>query len=303
MKKMIKALTAVTLCAVLALGGCSGGSEPGKVTVPRTAAPTEYKLTESKDAGNSGDVKLEKGDIYAVISVKDFGDIKVKLYPDLVPYGVYNFVELANSGVYNGRNFHRIVENFMIQGGSESGDGAGGKDIDGGSFKNEVNTSLRHYYGALCFASNAIGDLSDGFYIVNSKKPQDDLDYVYNKVAENSAKEYQYAQAILQSITPDIENYQKIKTTYESKLAYNEQSFYGVAAMYNNITDEVRKTYTEKGGKAELDGCYTVFGQTVEGFDVIDKITAVEKTTGNDGDESKPVKEIIIDKIEIFTME
>ena len=72
--------------------------------------------------------------------------------------------------------------------------------------------------------------------------------------------------------------------------------------MESSLTDAVKTTYSEKGGVPSLDGAYTVFGQTVEGFDVIDKITAVEKEDDGKGNISKPVKEILIDKIEIFTM-
>ena len=300
----------------MTLAGCSNNNAAETTTAASTAAPvaqngtsspdqapTEFKLTESKDAGNSGDVKLEKGDTYAVISIRDFGDIKVKLYPDLVPYGVHNFVELAKNGTYNGRNIHRIEEDFMIQGGSASGDGSGGTSIDGGEFKNEVNTSLRHYYGALCYASNALGDLSDGFYIVNCKKPKTDLESLYEKVANTYLNQAQNCVGILQSMSPDMDNYDYAYYLYGNMFEYSKGAYYAVAAMYNSITDAVKKTYEEKGGKPEIDGCYTVFGQTVEGFDVIDKITAVEKEANSQGVVSKPVKDIIIDKIEIFTME
>jgi len=61
----------------------------------------------------------------ATIDVKDFGTIKVELYPEIAPNTVANFVTLANNGYYNGLTFHRIVEGFMIQGGDSKGDGTG----------------------------------------------------------------------------------------------------------------------------------------------------------------------------------
>lgn len=294
MKKTMKTIIASALCTgLIILSGCSGKPEATK----------SFKITESTAAGNSGDVTLEKGDTYAVISIKDYGDIKIKLYPDLVPYAVYNFVELAKKGTYNGRNFHRIVEDFMIQGGSASGAGSGGKSIDGGEFKNDVNTALRHYYGALCYAASGLGDISDGFYIVNCKTPQTDLENIYDATSINytyTASLYgQYAELI----NPSMEDYDKAYKLYTGIRDYNQGAVKAVTAMKKTITDAVKNTYAEKGGKAQLDGGYTVFGQTVEGFDVIDKITAVEKETGADGTESKPLTEIIIDKVEIFTME
>ena len=144
MKKTTRSIIAAALCASMMLAGCSNNNTEQTTTASQTAAvqntdrpeaPTSFKLTESTDAGNSGDVKLEKGDTYAVISIRDFGDIKIKLYPDLVPYGVYNFIELAKNGTYNGRNIHRIEEDFMLQGGSASGDGSGGSSFEGGEFK------------------------------------------------------------------------------------------------------------------------------------------------------------------------
>ena len=292
MKKICKNICAVSLAAVMMLSGCS--SRPAKIT--------EFKLTSSTEAGNSGDVKLEKGDTYAVISVKDYGDIKVKLYPKEMPYSVYNFVELAKSGAYNGRNFHRIVKDFMIQGGSANGAGGAGQCIDGGNFKNEVNTSLRHYYGALCYAESSMGDISDGFYIVNKKSTNAIADY-YNSNYSVCVKKAKSYKAQLEALDPAAENYDKIMKNGTALFNYMIGSAKAIEAMYNTITDEVTKTYNERGGVPQLDGMYTVFGQTVEGFDVIDRISAVETVETGSGEVSKPTSDIIIEKVEIFTVE
>lgn len=60
------------------------------------------------------------------MSIKDYGTIKLELYPDLAPETVANFVKLAQNGYYNGLTFHRVIEDFMIQGGDKAGDGTGG---------------------------------------------------------------------------------------------------------------------------------------------------------------------------------
>ena len=325
MKRMNIKLAAVSLSAAMILAGCNGNNEPAASTPAETttAAPagtssaadtapassdgkpakvTETVVTSSTDAGNSGDVKLESGDTYAVISIKDYGDIKVKLYPELAPYSVYNFVELAKAGTYNGRNFHRILEDFMAQGGSANGEGSGGDSFEGGSFRSEINTSLRHYYGAFCYAS-AAGDISDQFYIVNNKKPQTDIESTYVQYSNyyyGQAQQYAEAVKSLDTSSPD---YAMAYSYYKIQFDFNMKGAEGEAAMYETVTDDVKKTYEEKGGVPFLDGAYTVFGQTVEGFDVLDKITAVEKVEGSDGAVSKPKTDIIIDKVEIFTME
>lgn len=309
MKKYVGIFAAVSLCAVMSLCGCS---QNGSAQTTETASAAKegavaknesFKLTKSTDAGNSGNAELQKGDTYAVISVKDYGDIKIKLYPELAPYSVYNFTELAKKGAYNGRNFHRIIEGFMAQGGSANGRGSGGECIDGGNFKNEINTSLRHYYGALCYAASGIGDISDGFYIVNNKQPQNDIRGVYSTVNANYSYYEEGYTSYLESLDKSSDSYSSDSALLSSLIEYNGNAKNASEAMTETITEAVEQTYAEKGGTPSLDGGYTVFGQTVEGFDVIDKITAVEKTLGDDGAVSKPTTEIIIDKIEIFTME
>ena len=69
--------------------------------------------------GHKGEVKIEKGATYAVMTIKDYGDITIKLYPDAAPKGTQNFIDLANSGYYNGKTFHRVVADFMAQGGKD----------------------------------------------------------------------------------------------------------------------------------------------------------------------------------------
>lgn len=66
----------------------------------------------------------------ATIEVKDYGTIKVELYPNQAPNTVSNFIKLSNNGFYNGLTFHRVISGFMIQGGDKNGDGTGGPSID-----------------------------------------------------------------------------------------------------------------------------------------------------------------------------
>ena len=102
----------------------------------------------------------------ATMEVENFGTIKMELYPDLAPETVANFVTLANRGFYDGLTFHRIVKDFMIQGGDPNGDGSGSAKIadlkDGGEdteytikgefFANGVDNNLKFEEGVLAMA-------------------------------------------------------------------------------------------------------------------------------------------------------
>ena len=102
----------------------------------------------------------------ATMEVENFGTIKMELYPDLAPETVANFVALANRGFYDGLTFHRIVKDFMIQGGDPNGDGSGSAKIsdlkDGGEdteytikgefFANGVDNNLKFEEGVLAMA-------------------------------------------------------------------------------------------------------------------------------------------------------
>lgn len=299
MKKNRLAVTSLLLSGVLLLSGC--GEKKSTFIYPedyqRVAAVKSPVITESTEKGNSGEVKLESGDTYAIISVKDYGDIKVKLYPDEAPYAVQNFIDLALAGTYEGRTFHRVISGFMAQGGSADGKGSGGDSFEGGAFKNEINTSLRHYYGALCYAS-AMGDMSDQFYIVNNKEANEGLSELYTQYAEYNKYMLDQYEAMKEIYAGDEATLAQIKIFTD----FYSSSVDGAEAMKNTITDAVTEKY-KNGGTPSLDGGYTVFGQTVEGFEVLDKISSVETVMGSDGAMSKPATDIIISSVTIHTAE
>ena len=303
MKKFVRNICAASLCAVMLLSGCSGSDGNGGSSAAQdngTGKPLSQRVTKSTEPGNSGDVKLEAGDTYAVISVKDYGDITVKLYPDEVPYAVYNFTELAKAGTYNGRNFHRVMPEFMIQGGSANGKGTGGDSFDGGNFRCEINTSLRHYYGALCMA-NAGGNPRDQLYIVNDKLPQGSVAEAYQEYVDATQQQSEVMDMYLGMIDKNDASQKQIYDYYALQKQFYLDYNIGAQAMLDTITDSVVSTYETKGGTPLLDGGYTVFGQTVDGFDVIDAITAVETVDDGNGNITMPATDVIIEKIEIFT--
>lgn len=120
------------------------------------------------------------GTHHAVITVKDYGDIKLVLDGDTAPITVKNFVELAKSGFYDGLTFHRIIKGFMIQGGDPKGNGTGGSDktIRGEFSKNGVENNISHKRGVISMArSQDNNSASSQFFIM--RKDGDYLDGSY----------------------------------------------------------------------------------------------------------------------------
>lgn len=283
---MIKKICAALLCTALAvtLTGCIG---------------KRYNVKSNKPAvidgfdGNVVEVSPKSGDLIATFEIEGFGEIKAVLFPKAAPVGVENFQKLCDSGYYEGLNIHRVIDNFMLQGGSLNGNGTGGEAlVNGGQFDIETAQNARHYYGALCYA-NAAGKNTTQFYIVNSKNPQtidtSDTERVTNNInmrldeLNDNAKEY-------------TEEYREYKL-HEIQYDQNTLDF------KNYATDEVKARYQEVGGYAPLDGNYTVFGQVYAGFDVVDAISAVEVEDNGSGEKSKPVEDIIIKKVTVSVFE
>ena len=99
-------------------------------------------------------VTMEVKNPIVTMEVKDFGTIKLELYPEMAPITVENFAELVNKGFYNGLTFHRIISGFMIQGGDPNGNGTGGSDenIKGEFAQNGVKNTLSHTRGVISMA-------------------------------------------------------------------------------------------------------------------------------------------------------
>lgn len=107
---------------------------------------------------------------YATIEIENHGTIKLELYGKEAPITVENFVNLANSGFYNGLTFHRIIEGFMMQGGDPNGNGSGGSDEDifGEFTENGYDNNILHIRGAISMArSNDPDSASSQFFIMH----------------------------------------------------------------------------------------------------------------------------------------
>lgn len=156
--------------------------------------------------GCSSDEETLTGKHHAEIIVQDYGTIKVELDADQAPITVQNFIDLANSGFYDGLTFHRIIEGFMIQGGDPNGDGTGGSGhtIRGEFTQNGINNTLSHTRGAISMArSSAMNSASSQFFIVHEDSTYLDGSYaVFGYVTEGM----DVVDAIATSVTSEDSN-------------------------------------------------------------------------------------------------
>lgn len=97
------------------------------------------------------------------------GDIVIQLFPEEAPMTVENFVRLAQKGYYDGVTFHRVISDFMIQGGDPEGTGAGGQSIWGHNFEDEFSNELFNLRGALSMANAGPNTNGSQFFIVQNK--------------------------------------------------------------------------------------------------------------------------------------
>lgn len=170
------------------------------------------------------------------------GDIKIQLFPEQAPMTVENFVRLAQKGYYDKIIFHRVISDFMIQGGDPKGNGTGGTSIWNHLFEDEFSRELFNLRGALSMANSGPNTNGSQFFIVQNK---------------NMPKRY------IKQMEP---------------------------AGYPK---EIIHAY-KQGGTPWLDGRHTVFGQVIDGMDVVDEIAKVKKDK-----KDKPLEDVVINTIDI----
>lgn len=124
----------------------------------------------------------------AVMTIKDFGEVKIELYGDIAPVTVANFVKLIKKGFYDGLTFHRVIQDYMIQGGDPNGDGSGNSATRiYGEFKNNgFENSLKHEKGVVSMArSRDYNSASCQFFIMLGDESRLNGDYAtFGKVVE-----------------------------------------------------------------------------------------------------------------------
>lgn len=286
-KKIVSALTAAVF--ILSLAGCSGGSAASTTaasSAPILAASSAASAAASDDGrirpddGKKLGYQLDKpadGEEIAVLTTS-MGVVKLRLFAEAAPKTVENFKGLINKGYYNGLTFHRIVSDFMIQGGDPKGDGTGGESVWGKEFNDEYNANLVNIRGSVSMA-NAGKNTNGSQFFINQRGNSEPISW---------------------------DNFQQAYDAYKQSPDAFVQQYGGGWLDMTKVTDTYKKFYDEHGGNPNLDGAYnivqqghSVFAQVFEGMDIVDKIAAVPVTESASGEKSKPVTPVKVIKAEI----
>ena len=237
-----------------------------------------------------------------------YGKIILKLYPETAKHRD-NFLKLVNQGFYNGVLFHRVIANFMIQAGDpKSKTVAANATLGAGNAGYTIPAEFvypQYYHKRGALAAAREGDkrnplkVSSGcqFYIVQGRV------YTNNELneMEKANEEKVYAklyQDISKSKQTQIDKLKsendiaKLDATRDTIL--NEVRTKMINTSTYHFTSQQRKDYTTIGGTPHLDGNYTVFGEVIEGLDVVEKISKAQTTENN-----RPVENIIVIKAEV----
>lgn len=250
MKKIFTVL--LTSIFVLTLSACNNNNSDS------SESSTSKSSTEKKVDLNALDLPQltsEVSDNESVVELETTaGNIKIKLFNEQAPLAVENFITHAKAGYYNNTTFHRVINDFMIQGGDPDGDGTGGESIwkdkdekidSGNGFKNEISNQLYNIRGALSMANAGADTNGSQFFINQNNDDQSD------------------------------------------------------GLLYDDYPEKIIEAY-KNGGNPSLDGDYTVFGQVIEGMEVVDKIASAEVTENSSGESSTPKDPVKITAIKVI---
>jgi len=179
MEKMKKIALLGTLVLVLFLAAC-GGNEKAKEESNNASTNRPEEITFVSEAKNEKYSELpqftdvQDGERVVVMETTK-GNIHIKLFPEYAPKTVENFVTHAENGYYDGLSFHRVIKDFMIQGGDPTGTGAGGESIWGTPFEDEFTDQLWHFRGALSMANAGANTNGSQFFIVQLPSVSEDV--------------------------------------------------------------------------------------------------------------------------------
>ncbi len=299
----------LSICAIAA---CNKDKKTENTQQDSTAANTENKsIPEGEQHYPELDQEIDyntdpKKDYLITIKTK-FGDMQAVLYDETISHKK-NFVKLATLGFYDSTAFHRVMQEFMIQGGdpnskgdNESTFGTGGP---GYTIPAEFNQKYIHKKGALSAArtggpQNPNRESSGSqFYIVQGKKVSDqELKQMemsrkmpINQAVGTLLQKPENAKDLKKAISAQQQGNQK---TLDSILKiYTPEAEKLIASMAVSYTAEQQKIYKEIGGTPFLDMDYTVYGEVVKGLDILDKIASV-KVGGSQN--SLPLEKVVMD--------
>lgn len=154
-------------------------SEVNKVSENNTSSERVVDTVDYKAAAEKQMSMPEDGETVAIIHIKNFGDVKVKFFNEVAPKAVENFITHAKEGYYNGVIFHRVINEFMIQGGDPEGTGYGGESIWGDGFGTELDYELVPYRGSLCMAMSSLpNSIGSQFFITQAHYDESQANYL-----------------------------------------------------------------------------------------------------------------------------
>lgn len=163
-KKSIRILQLILIASlILIIGGCQK-DETGKVE-------------ETEGGNNMGleQLKMPQEGEEVVVMTTNHGEIKIRLFPEAAPKAVENFKTHVENGYYDGISFHRVINDFMIQGGDPNGTGTGGESIWGTPFEDEFSVNYRNFRGALSMANSGPNTNGSQFFIVQKTETEEDI--------------------------------------------------------------------------------------------------------------------------------
>lgn len=239
MKRLLCFTIIITM--LLSLVGCSNSKTSSKEKSSMSSSSSSSSLSSNikKDTEHKVGYQLElpeSGEEIAIIETS-MGIVKLRFFEKAAPKAVENFIKHSKEGYYNGLIFHRVIENFMIQGGDPKGNGTGGESIWGTPFEDEFSDKLFNITGAVAMANSGKNTNGSQFFI-NQGGPESFVGW--DRMASSGVD--------MNKITDDI------------KKLYNENG--------GNPYLDGAYSKTKKG--------HTVFAQVFEGMDVVNKIAKVE---------------------------
>ena len=284
-KKFTIAIFAFVL-VLLALASCSNDNDSPSIQPPPssealTALPRIWDVPERPESETISDefrvetllqlTPLVPGELLVTMHTT-MGDIVLRFFPTEAPQAVENFLTHAWDGYYNGVSFHRVIENFMMQGGCPDGTGMSGQSIWGHNFGQELSTELRHFRGALAMAQTQMpNSIGSQFYIVQAT----DVVPLYRSEFVNL-----------------------LERQDEIMQEFADGSYVTIGDVF---PEESLRYFLENGGTPGLDwhfsnNPHTVFGHVVRGMDVVDAIVRVPVEGGGETNQfqHRPVEPVLI---------
>lgn len=286
--------------AALFLCSCGGESrnttkEEQNTSVIETGMKSYLAMTDSLRIDSLTKVKIETS----------VGELVVALF-DETPLHKENFLKLTRNNFYNNTLFHRVIKQFMVQGGDPNSKNAKsgqalGEGGPGYTIPKEFNSDLYHIKGALAAArrSDQINPLKESsgsqFYIVTGSKIQDDF---WKNMAMQNSYEIFFTNPKNNEYNLRAETYRQNKDQVGLQVLADEVESLTASirdSLMNAMTPEYKNTYATLGGAPALDGKYTVFGYLVSGYQTL---AAIESNPTAPGD--RPIEDIKIIKCSIL---